>query len=110
MNNSFSCLELLAFTFHRLVHRQSFHAHNFQGIGGGAGTWAQLIIKDHSAPDHILPEVTVGDVREMIRQLYEFQIMGGNQPGAVLTDQLLDVGPAADQPFAIVGALENFVN
>ena len=54
--------------------------------------------------------MTVGDVREMIRQLYEFQIMGGNQPGAVLTDQMLDVGPAADQPFAIVGALENFVN
>jgi len=46
--------------------------------------------------------VSIGDIGKIIRQFYEFLIMGGNQPGAVLTDHVAYIGTAADQPFAIV--------
>jgi len=54
--------------------------------------------------------MTIGDHGKFIRQFYEFQIMGGNQPGAILPDQVAYIGTAADQPFTIVGPFKNFIN
>jgi len=76
----------------RSIRRQSFHSHNFQRIGGWAGTRPQFIIKYHFSFSNFFSEVTIGDIGKIIRQFNEFQIMGGDQPRTVLADQVANLG------------------
>ncbi len=87
-----------------------FHFHDLERVGGGAGSGTQLIIKDQLPLAHVVAKVQVVRVGRMVGEMRELEVVGGDQPRAVRAKQRMDVGAAADQPFAIVRAAKNLVN
>ena len=67
------------------------------------------IAKDHLVSSHFIPEMVVFKLGVLVGQPGQFQVVGRNQAHASLADQALEIGPATDKPFPVIGAPKNFI-
>ena len=70
----------------------------------------EFVVEGHFVVLDGFAEVVVVDVGEFFFEVDEFEVVGGDHADALVLGEGLDVGSAADEAFAVVGAAKNFVD
>src|SRR5437879_713527 len=89
---------------------QALHLHNLQGIGRRTWPRSQLVIEYHAPVVHLFAEVIIANTGYGVGQGDEFQVMRRDDANAMPACESMDVGTAANEALAIIGAAKNFVD
>ena len=100
-------------SIHKLIiitRRQPFKRHDLQRIGRGTRPGAEPVVEDHALVGDVVAEVVVAHRGNLVGQVRELQVMGGDDAHAALAREGADVGAAAGEAFPVVGAAEYLVD
>ena len=97
--------------------RQAGCAHDLERVGGGARAAPQAVVERHArlpvaggAFLNLLAEVVVLQPSDLFGQFGQLQVVRGDGAEAALVSEGAQVGAAADQALAVVGAAEDLVD